>query len=231
MHRWLRTGERLLLHQEELGDRVMGVAAGYLLWSEILPDGPRAITAMEQLLRRQMGTIGRMIVTVVDEVPSYESSISSAREAGVLDGEATVSAERGEATSEGEGAAPAPDGGEVATKGGEAAQEADASASDADDAAPSDSGGVENVEAAGTQEGVASAETIFAEKKATSEANEPGSGNGAAPRRAKDAEPAPAAKPPASKTSASRATAADAAAAQATGGDAPAEQVPPAAPA
>ena len=45
LHRWLRSGERLLLHQEELGDRVMGVAAGYLLWSEILPDGPRAITA------------------------------------------------------------------------------------------------------------------------------------------------------------------------------------------
>jgi hypothetical protein len=69
LHGWLRGGERLLLHQEELGDCVMGVAAGYLLWSEILPDGPRAITAMEQLLRRQMGTVGRMIVAAVDEVP------------------------------------------------------------------------------------------------------------------------------------------------------------------
>jgi hypothetical protein len=73
MHGWLRGGERLLLHQEELGDCVMGVAAGYLLWSEILPDGPRAITAMEQLLRRQMGTVGRMIVAAVDEVPPVRS--------------------------------------------------------------------------------------------------------------------------------------------------------------
>ncbi len=73
LHRWLRSGERVLLHQEELGDCVMGVVAGYLLWSEILPDGPRAITAMEQLLRRQMGTAGRMIVSVVEEVPSLES--------------------------------------------------------------------------------------------------------------------------------------------------------------
>ena len=63
----------MLLHQEELGDCVMGVVAGYLLWSEILPDGPRAITAMEQLLRRQMGTAGRMIVSVVEEVPSLAS--------------------------------------------------------------------------------------------------------------------------------------------------------------
>ena len=70
LHGWLRNGERVLLHQEELGDCVMGVVAGYLLWSEILPDGPRAITAMEQLLRRQMGTVGRMIVSAVEEVPS-----------------------------------------------------------------------------------------------------------------------------------------------------------------
>ena len=41
LHGWLRNGERVLLHQEELGDCVMGVVAGYLLWSEILPDGPR----------------------------------------------------------------------------------------------------------------------------------------------------------------------------------------------
>jgi hypothetical protein len=73
LRRWLRGGERVLLHQEELGDRVMGVAAGYLLWSEILPDGPRAITCMEQLLKRQMGTVGRTIVTLVEEVPPWQS--------------------------------------------------------------------------------------------------------------------------------------------------------------
>lgn len=70
MYAWLRAGERLLLHQEELGDRVMGVVAGYLLWSGLLPDGPRAITAVERLLRRQMGTVGRMIVAVAAELPA-----------------------------------------------------------------------------------------------------------------------------------------------------------------
>ncbi|MGO9583982.1 MAG: hypothetical protein ACLP36_14405 [Acidimicrobiales bacterium] len=77
LHGWLRNGERLLLHQEELGDSVMGVVAGYLLWSEILSDGPRAITAMEQLLRRQMGTVGRMIVAAVDELPPVGSFASA----------------------------------------------------------------------------------------------------------------------------------------------------------
>ena len=92
MHRWLRSGERLLLHQEELGDCVMGVSAGYLLWSEILPDGPRAITAMEQLLRRQMGTVGRMIVAAVDEVPSVRSNAVHDTEPGAVVDELSVPA-------------------------------------------------------------------------------------------------------------------------------------------
>ncbi|MGD1011479.1 MAG: hypothetical protein ABR925_02945 [Acidimicrobiales bacterium] len=80
LYDWLRNGECVLLHQEELGDCVMGVVAGYLLWSGILPDGPRAITAMEQLLRHQMGTAGRMIVSVVEEVPPLETSTANAAE-------------------------------------------------------------------------------------------------------------------------------------------------------
>ena len=74
MFTWLKSGERLLLHQEELGDRLMGVVAGYLLWSGLLPDGPRAITAVERLLRRQMGSVGRMIVAAVSEIPPPPAS-------------------------------------------------------------------------------------------------------------------------------------------------------------
>jgi hypothetical protein len=62
---WLRSGERLLLHQEELGDRVMGVVAGYLLWSGRLPGGPQAIAVVERLVGRQMGPIGRDVVAGV----------------------------------------------------------------------------------------------------------------------------------------------------------------------
>jgi hypothetical protein len=97
LHGWLRNGERLLLHQEELGDSVMGVGAGYLLWSAILPDGPRAITAMEQLLRRQMGTVGRMIVAAVDEVPPLGSFTSAGSSVGEAVAEAVSPA--GQATS------------------------------------------------------------------------------------------------------------------------------------
>lgn len=66
---WLRRGERLLLHQDELGDQLVGIIAGYLLWSALIPDGPRAITATEQLLRRQMGALARHILAVASELP------------------------------------------------------------------------------------------------------------------------------------------------------------------
>ena len=62
---WLAAGERVLLHEEELGDRLMGVAAGYLLWSGLIPDGPQAIVVLERLVHRQMGPAGRQLVALV----------------------------------------------------------------------------------------------------------------------------------------------------------------------
>ncbi len=69
MYEWLRSGERILVHQDELGDRIMGAVAGYIRWSAILPDGPRAITVVEQILSRQMGSAGRRLVAMVDSLP------------------------------------------------------------------------------------------------------------------------------------------------------------------
>lgn len=66
---WLRNGERLLMHQEELGERIAGVVAGFLCWSGVLPEPPRAISATEQLFRRQMGSAGRTIVAFSIALP------------------------------------------------------------------------------------------------------------------------------------------------------------------
>ena len=62
IHGRLGAGERILVHQEELGDRVSGVVAGYLLWSERLPTGPQAITVLEHLTGHPMGPSGRELV-------------------------------------------------------------------------------------------------------------------------------------------------------------------------
>ena len=64
LHGWLAAGERVLVHQEELGDQLMGVMAGYLLWSGLLQSGPQAIAVVEQLAHRQMGPAGRELVAM-----------------------------------------------------------------------------------------------------------------------------------------------------------------------
>jgi hypothetical protein len=55
--------------------------SGYLRWSGLLPEGPKAITAVEQIVKRQMGTAGRSIVTFVDEIPPPAAPIASGGEA------------------------------------------------------------------------------------------------------------------------------------------------------
>ena len=59
---------KILVHGEELGDRVCGTVAGYLLWSALLPDGPTTISAIEQLANRQLGPEGRELVALADSI-------------------------------------------------------------------------------------------------------------------------------------------------------------------
>jgi hypothetical protein len=64
----LASGEKLLVHQEEVGDRVCGLVAGYLLWAGLVPYGPQAISVTERLTGRQLGPIGRGLVATADEL-------------------------------------------------------------------------------------------------------------------------------------------------------------------
>jgi hypothetical protein len=61
---WLDAGEQILIHEEEMGDRLMGVMGGYLLWADLLESGPQAIAVLERLVRRQMGPLGRELVAL-----------------------------------------------------------------------------------------------------------------------------------------------------------------------
>ena len=73
---WLQGSERLLLHQDELSERVSGVIAGFLCWCRVIPEPPNAIVAVEQLMKRQMGAAGRSIVAVTAElIPPPAGSI------------------------------------------------------------------------------------------------------------------------------------------------------------
>jgi hypothetical protein len=64
----LANGMRVLVHQDELGDRVMGVVAGFLVWSHRLVTGPQAVAVVEGVVGHQMGSTGRELVVVADEI-------------------------------------------------------------------------------------------------------------------------------------------------------------------
>ncbi len=63
--------ERLYLHHEEFGDRLLGVIAGYLLYAGLVDNGPHAISITEKLTSRSLGAAGREIVatTIGDVLP------------------------------------------------------------------------------------------------------------------------------------------------------------------
>ena len=61
-------GAKVLIHGEELGDRLSGMIAGYLVWSGMVPEGPKAISLTERLLHRQLGPPARELVTVALEM-------------------------------------------------------------------------------------------------------------------------------------------------------------------
>jgi hypothetical protein len=62
-------GKKLLLHFEEVGDRLAGFVAGYLRWTEMVPVTHEAIIVMERILGRQMGPEGRRIASVAEAAP------------------------------------------------------------------------------------------------------------------------------------------------------------------
>lgn len=66
--RWLGAGERVLVHGDELGDRVVGALGGYLLWSGRLQAGPQAIAVVERLVGKRLGSPGRDLVAQAEEL-------------------------------------------------------------------------------------------------------------------------------------------------------------------
>jgi hypothetical protein len=58
----LRSGTKVLIHAEEVGDRITGIMGGYIRWSGLVEDGTRAIAVTERLVGRQLDPFGRSVV-------------------------------------------------------------------------------------------------------------------------------------------------------------------------
>ena len=61
----VNAGVMIVVQRDQLGEGVMGLVAAYLLWMELVPDGPQAINITERLFGRELGQIAREAVAIV----------------------------------------------------------------------------------------------------------------------------------------------------------------------
>jgi hypothetical protein len=65
----LAQGEKILLHGDELGDRIAGIVAAYVIWSGLVPEAPKATMLVERMLTRQIGPVGRGLIALAPTLP------------------------------------------------------------------------------------------------------------------------------------------------------------------
>jgi len=66
-----RLGEVVLVHDDELGDRTIGIVAGYLAYTGRLPDAPSAMSVVERLFGRPLGPEGRELTVAASELRAH----------------------------------------------------------------------------------------------------------------------------------------------------------------
>ena len=91
------------MHHEEFGDRLLGVLAGYLLYSGLVTEGPHAIVVIEKITGRQLGAVGREIVAVTVNEGLFRDPLSGARAAPAAGGAGGGDGDAGQGTVDVEG--------------------------------------------------------------------------------------------------------------------------------
>lgn len=61
-------GNAVLFHQEEVSDALVGLMAGYVVWSNLVPETHKATAVTEQIVGRRLGPRGRDLVTIAVEL-------------------------------------------------------------------------------------------------------------------------------------------------------------------
>lgn len=62
LHNCMNNNVTVLLHGDEVSDRLLGVIAGYLVWSGKVPTVPTSIALTERLFKRSIGPDGRSVL-------------------------------------------------------------------------------------------------------------------------------------------------------------------------
>jgi hypothetical protein len=64
----LVAGIKVIMHIEEVSDRLAGVVGGYIRWSGLVTDAPTAIAVTEKLTNRQLEPLARSFITLAVEL-------------------------------------------------------------------------------------------------------------------------------------------------------------------
>jgi hypothetical protein len=62
VHEMITNGTKVIVHGEELGDRLIGLVGGYIRWAGLVTDGPQSITLIERISGKQLDPFGRSLV-------------------------------------------------------------------------------------------------------------------------------------------------------------------------
>ena len=58
----LKSNVKVIVHGEEVGDRIVGIMGGYIRWAGLVDDDTQAITVTERLAGRQLDPFARNIM-------------------------------------------------------------------------------------------------------------------------------------------------------------------------
>ena len=64
----LKANVKVIVHGEEVGDRIVGIMGGYIRWSGLVEDSTMAITLTERLTGRQLDPFARDVIMTASEL-------------------------------------------------------------------------------------------------------------------------------------------------------------------
>jgi hypothetical protein len=62
VHDLLQGGGKVIVHGEEVGDRLVGIMGGYIRWAGLVDDDTKAIAVTERLAGRQLDPFARSVI-------------------------------------------------------------------------------------------------------------------------------------------------------------------------
>ncbi|MET0578482.1 MAG: hypothetical protein ABW122_07470, partial [Ilumatobacteraceae bacterium] len=62
LHELLKANVKVIVHGEEVGDRIVGIMGGYIRWAGLVDDDTQAITVTERLAGRQLDPFARNLI-------------------------------------------------------------------------------------------------------------------------------------------------------------------------